>query len=95
VGASVRLVALYADPEFAYAVVNLACVHTPIAENQATLRRSAQRETEILPLSSFCLGRANLRHKNVANIVPVRNEFQSSLCILFGRAQVWGIPMQV
>lgn len=30
-------------------------------------------------LGRFCLSRSNLRHQNVANIVPVRNEFWEQL----------------
>jgi hypothetical protein len=33
------LCGFYAHPEFAYAIVNLACVRAPIAENQAWSRR--------------------------------------------------------
>ena len=35
-----------------------------------------------LSLTRFCLGGANLRQQNVANIVPVGNEFKSSLRVL-------------
>jgi hypothetical protein len=42
---TVQRVALYAQPEFAYAIVNRLCVGTPVAKNQAAPHRLFQIAT--------------------------------------------------